>query len=898
MRPNKYPDDSSYASGEVVTTKPIHQLTSDVTAGDYMYPYYMGYYNYDDTPAHALCTRVSLTADKDILFEEEAPRNHAWGFCTCTASAGVPWLYMGYVDSGGTIQRVYYGLTAGTSRFINKACMARYAVTNTITLHMSYIVVPKVDLDSNDSAAKIRDYTNNVYVSHCYNGAAMLDVTIPFISTDSFGNGFDNFYTNESPINFGDINIAGQTINISLLASDFPDDNPTARKEFTVNGTDYVFFGQLTYYDYNYYGRYRKAADEASTAVSIVPFIEHDGFELSPLVTKPGTKWITIGPPTDFRTALQLNIDYYYGETADSVSVVAGSVINTGICMGKFYVKNGIMQHGSGTDCYWWCAQTATIPGLNRDGILQGRHICYSTNAGDNVFNIYPMLRPKDIWYAIFPLHKLDTAHNTQSGTNPQNSYTATYSTSIFDSNVPTDTRKRDTTANLTPELMNWQLPSADITVNEFDIDEMPSYEPTVDTLGKFIGDSIYFTNGDFGNTGNFITNWVLTADQISAFGAKIWTDLLDFDPQGDPLSGIWENIRIAKQSYWNTGSLDPASLLDLVISLRYYPMNLELVSSNIGCDENVYFGTGKVGVDVDVAPATVRKLDTLCTRIGWMENGVMKYDCKIKVPTDADKVYFDWRDFVDATASLYIPFCGTYQIPIAEIVPGDTLVIRFIVDMTSGALTANVHSEHDGAQYPILIATGQCGFEVPITATNANRLTAAVIGDYQSAIGAIVEPIQGVTNDVMSAMAMTSGGGLGGEVAGGSGGSYEGDILNTAASGQNIISINADAVMTPINIGKGMLTRPAVGIPLLQGARGWAALSCPQYPYLQIRKGRYVYPSSYTSHIGRPEFVTRKISSVKGYAEAVNVNASGLSCTLEERQMIKQILETGFYRK
>ena len=897
MRPDKYADASSYASGEVVTTVPIHQLTSDVTAGDYMYPYYMGYYDYDDTPAHALFTKVSLTADKDILFEEETPRNHAWGFVTCTADSGVPRLFEGYVNTSGTVTRVYAN-QAGTSRFINKACMARYAVTNIIQIFMSWIVVPEADLDSNDSAAKVRDYTKNVYVAACYdNMSSMLSATIPLISTDSLGNGFDKFFTNDAPIDFGNVTIAGQSFNISVTASDFPDDNPTCRKVFTVNGTNYVFFGQLTYYNYPIYGRYRKAADEAATAVSIVPFIEHDNIMGAPLVSKENTKCISIGPPTDFITKVRIDIDYYYGETADSVSVTSGYVGTNGLCLGRFYVKNGIMQHGSGSACYWWCAQTQTIPGLNRDGILQGRHICYSVDSADNKFNIYPMLRPKDIWFATFPNHKLDTAHQGQNNTNPQNSYTATYSTSIFDSNVPTETRKKDTTVNLTPELMNWQLPSADITENDFNIDEMPSYEPTVDTLDKFIGDNITFTNGNWGNTGNFITNWVLTAAQVSNFGAKIWTDLLEFDAQGDPVSGIWENIRIAKQSYWTTGSLDPASLLDMVISLRYYPMNLELVSSNTGCDECVYFGTGKIGVDVDTAPNKVRKLDTLATQVGWSDNGVMKYDCSIKIPTDRDKVYFDWRDFVDATAFLYIPFCGTYQVPIAEIIPGDTLVMRFIVDMTSGALTCNVHSEHSGKEYPVLIATGTCGFEVPITATNANRLTAAVIGDYQNAIGAIIEPIQGLTNDVMSAMQFTGGSGGGGEVAGGSQ-TYEGDALSTAAGGANILSITADTVMTPFNMAKGMLTRPAVGIPLLQGAKGWGALSCPQYPYLQIRKGRYVYPSSYSKHVGKPEFITRNVSSVKGYAEAVNVNTSGLPCTLEERQMIKQILETGFYRK
>ena len=889
MTPNKYPDASSYASGEIVTTAPIHNLTAaQVADKDYMAPYYMGYIGYDETPRQCLCTRAERTSDGDIIITEEAPRNHGWGYVTCTATAGVPNVYEGYVNAGGTITRQF---STGTSRFINKAVMSRYATTNVIKINLAYIVVPEADLDSRDSAAKTPNLSTNVYHAWCPgSGYTMPSVTVPFISTDALGDGFDKFFTNEVALDFGNITVDGETINLSCKAEDFPDDNPTWRKKFTANGTTYILFAQLNSFTYPVYGRYRKAADETATAVSIVPFIEHDCLETDTTIAKPDNKWISIGTPTEI-ASMQINIDWMYGQTADSVHFNTGNVSSVKVGMGKYYVEDNKMSHGSGLDAYWWCDQTQTIPGYGRDGILHGRHICLNRSYGDNIFDIFPLLRPKDIWYAVAPFHKIDTAHQGQSNTNPQNSYTATYSTEIFDNNVPTDVRKQDTSANLEAELMNWQMPSTDIAANEFDIGDMPAYEPTENIMDKYTGDNIAFNLGGIGETNDYVTFWVMDKGMVNNFGAHLWKNLLDFDAQGDPVAGVWQNIMVAKNTYFDTGSFDPSRVMDYIISLRYYPFELFNKASSTSPNTNIYFGSGKYGVDVVSVPF---KLNNLAIDITGGS---------IVIPKDADYLYKDFRDYDGSTAIMYLPFCGEYQIPISEIEPLTQFDISYEVDILSGACTAYVKVVHmeSGKSYPVLVANGQCGFDIPLSATNANRLNAQILGDAQRAIGGILEPTKQafskIGKDISSAGQLIMGGGYAdldidvanyvGAVAGPLAGVATEMGLATPKAGMNLVNQAAD-----------MVTRPAIGMPLIQGSRGWAALANPLKPYIQLRRARYLYPDNYSHTMAKPECRTRRVNTIKGYAECANIDTSGLQCTETERQMIKRTLETGFYRK
>ena len=885
----RYDTTYTHNSG-VECTDVLHNLPPDVIAGDYMKPYYMGYITYDNFPTNMMYTRIKVD-NKDLVAEIPPARNHGWGYVLDSDTSYTPNSFMGYPNTSDILQRVG-GTGSRTARFINSAIMSRYATANKITLTIRYIFIPESALDDNDSAYNLPDTYNNIYK------VLTKTASFPFISTDALGDGFDKFYTNETPLDFGTQSVYGTDVPLTFVASDFgTDDNPTCRRVVTIGGTNYVMFAQLAFLDYPGYGRYRRPSDETPTKLMIAPFFEMDSFEYDETIAPSNRKWINVNVNTQ-QTIMRIEIDNAYGTDVETAVYADGGLTSNTIGFGNFFIKNGVMNHGT-TDAYWYAANSPYhYPGYNREGIMMGRNITTSANSMDNIFDIYPFLRPKDVWFSVAPFHKIDTAHDGQTNVNPQNSYTTTYSTEIFDNNVPTETRKQDTTANLEEELMRWQVPSVDIIADDFIIDDMPSYEPSEDIMDKYTGASVALNTGKFGDVDNFLTFWVLDKTMVNQFGERLWKNLLDlsnYDPS-DPSSipaGAWENVKIAFSTYFQTGSFDPSSVMDFIISLRYYPFELYSLAPSTTPNTKIYFGTGKYGVDVTNPP---HKLSNLAIDV---PAGV------IFIQDKDGYLYKDFRDYDGSMAVIYLPFCGEYQIPISEVEDQTQFNITYEVDILSGACTAYVlaiHPTGNGVKYyPILIANGQCGFDVPLSATNANRLNAQILGDAQRAIGGVLEPVKQAASkigkDISSAGQMIMGGGHADLDIDGA--NYVGAVAGPLAGvGAEMALAAPKAGMNLINQASDMVTRPAVSMPLLQGSRGWAALSNPLKPYLQLRRARYLYPENYKHTMGKPECRTRKINTVKGYAECSNVDTSGLQCTEAEKQMIKRTLETGFYRK
>ena len=65
---------------------------------------------------------------------------------------------------------------------------------------------------------------------------------------------------------------------------------------------------------------------------------------------------------------------------------------------------------------------------------------------------------------------------------------------------------------------------------------------------------------------------------------------------------------------------------------------------------------------------------------------------------------------------------------------------------------------------------------------------------------------------------------------------------------------------------------------------------------HLKITRTLSAEDSNFTHVYGRPLCKYKKLSSVTGYTKCDNVNTNGLSCSENEKQMIKRLLETGIY--
>ena len=896
-----------YHTGEVAVNGMV--LTNDLKScaditditSDFAYPYYMGYLQYNEMPTNMNFGFYDLVDSTHLEFSKQTPRNHAWGYGTCMNNGGQPEGGLVYIDSNNQMQyhpsQYYDGTYYPTKyRFINQAKLSGLAYANRVDIYGVGMIVPSADLDENLTAYNYASNTDSQYKT--VGG----QITCGVVPGSSYTANIKDFLEGNCDLDFGTATVDGETIALKISMTDFgyESEAPVVRKYFEVNGTEYVLFFTIQSYQYKQYAKYTDGNN--TYAVAVVPFIEYDdpkGY---------GAKWYCFGDNTNNSDTLKVTLEYYYGCSITSVQPYGREYYTTGF-LGDFFIDGNVMYGTSDNnhpeECWWYGSNTNYhMPAWGRNGIIRGRHIVTMESNMSGGFFMRKMVHPEDIYKHYMLFHKVDTLH-TSTDVVPTQTYTTDYSVSLFNSSdKPNNERVEENySATLLEKLRPWQYPDVDLAINAFEIDDMPEYNPEGDddaTLDQFSGDNVFFNLSAFGATKGFITHWVMTGGQVNNFGQYVWQNLLDFDSgTGDPLPGVWENLKIAANTYFTTGSVDPASLMQLIIGLRFYPFDLEN-QSTAATDECIYFGTGKYGVPVRGPGEKTRTLNWMSFRLGPMS---------IVLPSSSDWWYKDFRDYEGSTAFIYLPFCGTYQIPISEITPNTQFDINYEVDLATGSCTAYVGVVHANGTstgpktYPLVIANGQCGFEVPLSSTNANRLNATIIADAQKVVGAIAGPITDSANKVISGVtaAVTGGadinvGGVedldfGGAAAISAGGPMGGVA---ALGGQTALKAGGNLV----NVASGMATRSGCAIPLLQGGRGWSALANPLTPYIQIRRGRYLYAKGYGHAVGKPENRDKTISNIKGFFQCNNVDMSGVSATSAEINMIKRMLETGVYRK
>lgn len=427
---------------------------------------------------------------------------------------------------------------------------------------------------------------------------------------------------------------------------------------------------------------------------------------------------------------------------------------------------------------------------------------------------------------------------------------------------------------------------------NEFDPADIPDPSETddewdADFYGEFPAPSLT----DVEIPADFITHWVCSKTGVAAFGSLLWKDLLDFDTTDpdnpSPIPKICQNIRIALANYYVTGSFDTAAVMDFILGLRYYPFDLSSYASD-SSQNNIYFGTGRVGVNSGENAYRLNKMSI------YIYGGYV--NVKTAFETQAKG---DWRDYADAEAIIFVPFCGSARVAIED-VWNRVVHIYYGIDLSSGAMSAYVYSYSlDGTSNRQLIAclNGLVGFEIPVTATNANRISAAVIGDLTNAANAFASPIKQDFSKAIGVMSgKMQGSGNGGDSVVGSG--DVSDLINTATPQGYVASQGLRSVGGLASEAAGILTRPAISCPAMNGGAGWGTLQGPLEAAIQIRRCRYYDDSAYAHSVMHPFATKKRIGDMNGYGmtQCVNVDTSGLTCTSEEREMIASYLQSGVY--
>lgn len=383
-----------------------------------------------------------------------------------------------------------------------------------------------------------------------------------------------------------------------------------------------------------------------------------------------------------------------------------------------------------------------------------------------------------------------------------------------------------------------------------------------------------------------FITQYLLSYSQLQTFGLNLWQSWLT------PNTDVWKNFFLPYAS--DFGTLNIGACLDFIISLRVYPVDFADYLDLIGSSAGLYMGTGHTDF-LGSSCAITRKL------FHAFDCGT----CEVK----PEKPYNDFRDMYNTSISVVLPYCGTVELTPSEVMYRN-LRAYYYVDFQSGACTAVVEVEGDSGWYMVASKTGQMGFLLPITATNAGQLSAQFGKDATETLGTLA----GWFFDT----AKTIGNGLFGMA-----GSYlnkksseEEKLMGVGRAGFDMLvnhgQTNVGTGIELVNQSLNRLSRSGIDMPMLSGGGGTEALMFPDTPYIQIRRGKYAKPENYPHSQGFLNGSSNTIEYYKGAFQGsptidpsyqgrglckfTGVDSTGLTCNNDERVEIVALLESGIY--
>lgn len=388
---------------------------------------------------------------------------------------------------------------------------------------------------------------------------------------------------------------------------------------------------------------------------------------------------------------------------------------------------------------------------------------------------------------------------------------------------------------------------------NVFDPADIPEPGPgPEDEPDAYGADSIPDLNFSAGAISDFVTMYCLTEQQVSAFGAYLWANI--FSEQF---------VRSIGTILVNDFSINPADILNYIISLRKYPF--DLYGKN-GYDPiasgSLYFGRGVAGIPISGA---FGKMQNLAGTFGG------EY---IEVPAK----YKDFRDYEPYTRiTVFVPFCGSIELTPSEVV-GKRIFITYTVDYSTGNVQADLWVNSDVA-FIVGTVTGQIGATVQTTASNNMEVLQKVASTATNFVKvAATIAAAAATGGVAAESAMA------GEISGAEATAKELGALSSTVDATTGALANAPVVSSnPIHAS-------SVG-------SGFASFATPR-ARLIVERRKYQVPSNYDHVYGKATNVTVTLSTLegKGFTVCKNVDLSGIPATQDELSAIESLLMSGVY--
>lgn len=204
-----------------------------------------------------------------------------------------------------------------------------------------------------------------------------------------------------------------------------------------------------------------------------------------------------------------------------------------------------------------------------------------------------------------------------------------------------------------------------------------------------------------------------------------------------------------------------------------------------------------------------------------------------------------NFSDYNNVTCDVYLPCIGT----IADIDPreviGQTLTLKYCFDVVTGDVLAELFNNKGGSLNLMGIYKGNIGIDIPLTASNRAQVEAGYISDFISAVGSVAtKNVTGVAEAGLSAITRQ----------------------NTTKSSGSVSGCTAQ------------------GLPI----KPYLHISSPVVPD---------YSDTFVHTYGRPCLLSKKLSTLKGYTQIdKNCDLSGIPCTQKEKEMLRNIISSGFY--
>ena len=395
-------------------------------------------------------------------------------------------------------------------------------------------------------------------------------------------------------------------------------------------------------------------------------------------------------------------------------------------------------------------------------------------------------------------------------------------------------------------------IPADTILPNELTPDNLGNYdfvclgEMDIDgyTTGRFIvGNDIntytgYNKNGNTQNeTFNPNKNVFTDEDDIESVGYGYFSNAVM-----GTLYSLYNKLDLEKIAQWFYNQTEKIDIANNVISLKEIPFSLSTLNIvpldtdlKIG-GVNVTYNNANIKVGQIVSPATT----TVSVIFG-----------EFNIPR-LSNTFLDYSPYTKY--ELLLPFAPT-PVTLPDWCVNKTVSAIFLYDIYTTACQYVI--ECNGER--ICSVSGIFGVDRPISAQNVALKDA-------SRLSAQVATASSVLGGVMSSAT----GNIGGIVSGAIGG--------VSALSQMIMSGKQNYMYTV-------------------GANGdSSSVGLCHAVHLKITRTLSAEDSNFTHVYGRPLCKYKKISSVTGYTKCDNINTTGLTCSENEKQRIKQLLETGIY--